>query len=196
MLKKPDKETAEKYVNSGDYSWNSGMFMFKAGCFLDELKKFNPAIIEQCQKALADAQDDLDFVRVAKDAFEQCPSDSIDYAVMEKTDRAVVIPVDIGWNDVGSWSALWEVSDKDENGNMLKGDVLTHDTENCFIQNDKKLIATVGVKDLVLVETDDSILVADKQRVQEVKQIVKSLQQANRPETDLHRKVYRPLGLL
>lgn len=194
FVEKPDKVTAEKYVDSGDYSWNSGMFMFKARCFLDELKKFSPGIIEQCQKALAGAEDDLDFVRVAREAFEQCPDDSIDYAVMEKTDQAVVIPVDIGWSDVGSWSTLWEVSEKDTNGNMLKGDILTHNTQNCFIQNDKKLIATVGVKDLVVVETDDSILVADKQCVQEVKQIVKGLQEANRPETDFHRKVYRPWG--
>ena len=194
FVEKPDRQNAEKYVKSGKYSWNSGMFMFKAGCFIEELKKFSPAIVEQCRKSLDDAKGDLDFVRVEQSAFEKCPSDSIDYAVMEKTDKAVVIPVDIGWNDVGSWSALWEVSEKDGDGNMLKGDVLTHDTQGCFIQNDKKLIATVGIKDLVLVETDDSILVADKNRVQEVKQIVNDLKKADRPETDLHRKVYRPWG--
>lgn len=194
FVEKPDKATAEEYVTGGNYSWNSGMFMFKASRFLDEMKQFSPDIVNQCQTALAKAKDDLDFVRVAKEDFEQCPSDSIDYAVMEKTKHAVVVPIDIGWSDVGSWSALWDVSEKDNNGNMLKGDVLTHDTQNCFIQNDKKLIATVGVQDLVLVETDDSILVADKQRVQEVRQIVKHLQEKDRPEKDFHRKVYRPWG--
>ncbi|GLS25859.1 mannose-1-phosphate guanylyltransferase/mannose-6-phosphate isomerase [Marinibactrum halimedae] len=194
FVEKPDLATAEDYVSSGQYYWNSGMFMFRPSRYLEELERFSPEMLSACRAALDGAACDLDFTRVDKAAFEACPEDSIDYAVMEKTDAAVVVPMDAQWSDVGSWSALWEVSDKDENGNTCKGDVITHDSENCYIQADKKLIATVGIQDMVVVDTDDSVLIASKDRVQEVKKIVSSLKQSNRSEASLHRKVYRPWG--
>lgn len=194
FVEKPDQETAQRYIEAGGYFWNSGMFAFKAGCFLRELEKFNPQMLKVCQEALAAAQVDLDFTRLDKDIFLTCPSDSIDYAVMEKTDKAAVIPLDAGWNDVGSWSALWDVTAKDEVGNAIKGDVLTIDTHNSFIHSSSKLVAVIGVQDLVVVETDDAVMVAAKDRVQDVKAIVDQLKALNRDEAHVHRKVYRPWG--
>lgn len=194
FVEKPDLETATRYVQSGDYFWNSGMFAFKAGSFLRELEKFNPAMLSVCRDALKAAKVDLDFVRLDKDIFAGCPADSIDYAVMEKTDKAVVIPLDAGWNDVGSWSALWDVTAKDAFGNAISGDVLTVDSHNSFIHAENKLVAVIGVHDLVVVETDDAVMIAPKDRVQEVKDIVEQLKKRNRSEADVHRKVYRPWG--
>ncbi len=194
FVEKPDLATAQAYVASGEYFWNSGMFAFKASVFLEELAKFAPDILAACQKAMADAVKDLDFMRVGEAAFAACPDNSIDYAVMEKTDKAVVIPLDASWSDVGSWSALWEIAAKDVHGNACRGDVLAHDCHNNYIQSDRKLIATIGIDNLVIVETDDSILVASKDRVQDVKAIVSALKTQNRSETQLHRKVYRPWG--
>jgi mannose-1-phosphate guanylyltransferase/mannose-1-phosphate guanylyltransferase/mannose-6-phosphate isomerase len=194
FVEKPDLAKAKEYVNSGDFYWNSGMFAFNAGRYLEELENFHPEILATCKKALSGAQRDADFVRLDKEVFRECPADSIDYAVMEKTDQAVVIPLDADWNDVGSWSALWDVSHKDEHGNAVSGDVLTLDSEESFLYSSNKLIATVGVNNLVVVETDDAILVAVKDRVQDVKKIVDQLKEENRCEADIHRKVYRPWG--
>lgn len=194
FVEKPDAETAQHYIDSGDYFWNSGMFAFKAGCFLRELEKFNPQMLSVCREALAAAKTDLDFTRLDKAVFSSCPSDSIDYAVMEKTDKAAVIPLDAGWNDVGSWSALWDVTCKDGAGNAIKGDVLAIDTVNSYIHASGKLVAVVGVKDLVVVETDDAVMVAAKDKVQDVKAIVDQLKALKREEAHVHRKVYRPWG--
>ncbi len=194
FVEKPDIKTANEYVSSGDYFWNSGMFVFKAGVFLQELAKFNPKMLEVCQQAYAAAEIDADFVRINAEIFSACPSDSIDYAVMEKTDRAMIIPLDAGWNDVGSWSALWDVTDKDDLGNTIRGDVITVDAHNSFIHSGNKLVAAIGIENLVIVETDDAVMVAPKDRVQDVKLMVDKLKQAKRPEADLHRKVYRPWG--
>ncbi len=197
FVEKPDLETAEKYLSSENYLWNSGMFLFKSSRYLKELEVHNPDIIAVCQAALAKAKKDLDFIRIDAQEFEKCPDDSIDYAVMEKTSSAVVVPIDAKWNDVGSWSALWEVSPQDQDGNVLKkgnGDVITLDSTDCYIQAEHKLIATIGLKSAVIVETDDAIMVADKNCVQDVKTIVKQLMEENRSEVNLHRKVYRPWG--
>jgi len=197
FVEKPDQTTAESYLTSGDYLWNSGMFLFKASRYLEELEKFNPQMIASCEQSIARATRDLDFTRIHAETFESCPDDSIDYAVMEKTQDAVVVPLDAQWSDVGSWSALWEVSEQDSDGNVLKkgsGDIIALDNYNCFVQADQKLIATVGLNNIVVVETDDAIMVASKDRVQDVKTIVSQLKQENRSESSIHRKVYRPWG--
>jgi len=194
FVEKPDAETAQKYVDSGEYYWNSGMFVFKAGRYLEELNKFNPEMLQACQEAYRLAEVDMDFVRLDKKVFSQCPADSIDFAVMEKTDQAVVVPLSAEWNDVGSWSALWDVTDKDDEGNAINGDVVTVNTKNCFLHSSSRLITTVGVDNLVVVETSDAVLVVSKDNVQDVKAIVDELKIQNRPESELHRKVYRPWG--
>jgi mannose-1-phosphate guanylyltransferase/mannose-1-phosphate guanylyltransferase/mannose-6-phosphate isomerase len=194
FVEKPDLETAKGYFTSGDYYWNSGMFAFKAGVFLSELEKFHPVMLESCRRALKSAKVDMDFIRLDKDIFSNCPSDSIDYAVMEKTAKAVVIPMDADWNDVGSWSALWDVTDKDAFGNAISGDVFTVDTKNSFIHAQSKLVAVIGVSDLIVVETDDAVMIAAKDRVQDVKEIVAQLKAEGRSEADIHRKAYRPWG--
>ncbi len=194
FVEKPGLRLAQQYVAEGCYLWNSGMFLFKASVYLHELAQHCPQMVEQCQRALQLAQDDLDFIRLDPDAFAACPDDSIDYAVMEKTSNAVVMPLDASWSDVGSWSALWEVSEKDEQGNVLQGDVLTEQTHNSFIYAQHRLTATVGINDVVVVETKDAVLVAHKDRVQDIKGIVNQLKAANRPEQLQHREVFRPWG--
>lgn len=194
FVEKPDLQTAESYLADGGYYWNSGMFALKADTFLKELEKFNPEILEVCSNASEKGQKDLDFCRIDSTTFEQCPSDSIDYAVMEKTDHAVVIPLDAGWNDVGSWSSLWEVSDKDEEGNRLHGDVMTVDTRNSLLHSESRLVTSIGLDDIVLIETDDAVMVASKDRVQDVKKIAEQLKAEKRNEAEAHRKVYRPWG--
>ena len=194
FVEKPDVDAAQDYVDSGDYFWNSGMFMFKASRYLAELKKFRPDIYETCEQAMLGAQADADFIRPDKDLFEACPEDSVDYAVMEKTEDAVVVPVDCGWSDVGSWSSLWDIAEKDESGNALNGNVMTQGTTNSYIKSDGKLIATVGLDNIVIVESDDAILVADKSQVQDVKKIFARLKSEKRSEAFVHRKVYRPWG--
>jgi len=194
FVEKPDLKTAQKYLDSGEYFWNSGMFVFKASCYLEELEKFNPEMLAVCKKAFDLAEVDADFVRLDKASFSQCPADSIDFAIMEKTHRAVVVSLDAEWNDVGSFSALWEVIDKDDQGNAISGDVVTVNTENCFLHSSSRLIATVGVDNLVVIETADAVMVASKDRVQEVKAIVDKLKSQNRLESEVHRKVYRPWG--
>jgi len=194
FVEKPDLATAKNYLKSGDYLWNSGMFAFTAGSFLKELEKLNPEMLSVCKQALSAAKTDLDFVRLDKAIFSTCPADSIDYAVMEKTDKAVVIPLNAGWNDVGSWSALWDVTDKDAFGNAISGDVLTVDTRNSYIYSENKLVTAIGVENMVIVETKDAVMIASKDRVQEVKQIVDQLKQLDRSEAQVHRKAYRPWG--
>jgi mannose-1-phosphate guanylyltransferase/mannose-6-phosphate isomerase len=194
FVEKPDLATASSYLQSGDYFWNSGMFAFTASCFLKELEKFHPVMLDMCKQALAAAKIDLDFTRLDKTIFSGCPSDSIDYAVMEKTDKAMVVPLDAGWNDVGSWSALWDVTAKDSNGNAINGDVLTVDTHNSYIHAENKLVAAIGVEDMVIIETADAVMIAPKDRVQEVKDIVGQLKAAQRAEAEVHRKIYRPWG--
>jgi mannose-1-phosphate guanylyltransferase len=194
FVEKPDQVTAKSYLATGDYYWNSGMFLFKASRYLAELKAHRPDILVACEKAMADTQTDLDFIRVNKSAFEACPDDSVDYAVMEKTVDAVVVPMDCGWSDVGSWSALWEVSDKDCNGNAFKGDVIDFDTKNTLVHAEDKLVATIGLEDIAIVETKDAILVSKLSEVQKVKNIVEQLKVEERPEFKFHREVYRPWG--
>lgn len=194
FVEKPDINTALSYLSSGDYYWNSGMFIFKAKQYLSELEKYRPDILDACKASLANPQSDMDFIRVDKASFEACPDDSIDYAVMEKTQNSVVVPLDAGWSDVGSWSSLWEVSGKDENQNVIHGDVLTVNSRENYLYSESKLIATVGVENLVVVETKDAILVANKSEVQDVKSIVNRLKADGRSESKLHREVYRPWG--
>ncbi|MFT6731900.1 MAG: mannose-1-phosphate guanylyltransferase/mannose-6-phosphate isomerase, partial [Polaribacter sp.] len=200
FVEKPDLVTATEYVDSGKYYWNSGMFMFKASRYLEVLKQFNPDIVSACKKAMQVQNEDMDFVRLDKQAFMDCPSDSIDYAVMEplcadkNNQDVVVVTLNAGWNDIGGFKALWEISDKDKNNNAICGDVKTVDTRNCLIMSDDKLIATVGVDDLVIVNTKDTILVAHKYKAQEVQSIVNQLKSDNRPEVTFHREVYRPWG--
>ena len=193
FVEKPDAATAQSYLDAGGYYWNSGMFLFRASRYLEELRRFRADILEAVEAAFAAAQRDGDFIRLDKDAFSASPSDSIDYAVMEKTDQAMVLPVDIGWNDVGNWSALWDVADRDADGNAHHGDVIAVDTRNSYAYA-QRLVALVGVDDIVVVETDDAVLVAHKDRVQEVKQVVAQLKDAQRSQAVLHREVHRPWG--
>lgn len=195
FVEKPDLNTAEKYIKSKEYYWNSGCFMFKASVFLEELKKLSPDIYKVCDKAINNKTIDFDFIRIAKNDFLKCPDDSIDYAVMEKTNKAVVVPMDAGWSDVGSWSALWEVSEKDENQNVFHGDTILNGTTGCLIHAPNKLVAAVGLKDIIVVETKDAVLVADKSKVQEVKKIVEHLKLENRTEYKDHRETYSPWGV-
>ena len=193
FVEKPDAATARSYLDAGGYYWNSGMFLFRASRYLEELARFRPDIVDAVRAAHVAARHDGDFVRLDKDAFSACPSDSIDYAVMEKTADAMVLPVDIGWNDVGSWSALWDVAERDADGNAHHGDVIAVDSRNSYAYA-QRLVALVGVDDIVVVETDDAVLVARKDKVQEVKQVVARLKQEQRSQAVLHREVHRPWG--
>jgi mannose-1-phosphate guanylyltransferase/mannose-6-phosphate isomerase len=194
FVEKPDSATAEAYVDSGNYLWNSGMFLLRAASYLEQLQLHAPAILDACRKAMAEAAGDMDFVRPQKAAFLACPSDSIDYAVMEKTDVGAVVSLDCGWSDVGAWSALWDVADRDASGNACKGDVMLEDCHNSYFRSDSRLLAGIGVSDLVVVETADAVLVSERSRVQDVKRIVSRLKAQQRPEVSQHRKVYRPWG--
>ena len=194
FVEKPDPQTAAAYVASGDYFWNSGMFLFRASAFLAELERHQPAMLAACRDALAKARRDEDFVRLDKAAFCASPSDSIDYAVMEKTADAAVLPIDAGWNDVGSWAALWQVAQQDGAGNAHHGDVLAQDCRNTLAWGDGRLVALLGLDDVVVVDTADAVLVAHRDKVQDIKGIVSSLKRAGRPEPTWHRKVYRPWG--
>lgn len=194
FVEKPSYEVALDYFESGDYFWNSGIFLFKASRYLEELDKFRPDIYEVCKKAAHNTDKDFDFIRIDKDLFAECPSESIDYAVMEKTNDAVLVVMDVGWNDIGSWSSLWDVSDKDNFGNVVQGDVLLQDSNNCYVSSDNKLVTTIGVDDLIVVDTKDVVMVAHKNSVQNIKMIVKKLKDDDRSEWESHREVYRPWG--
>ena len=180
FVEKPNRETAQKYLDSGDYFWNSGMFVFKASTFLAELQHFEPEIFASVEAAYTKAAVDVDFIRLEKESFATSPSRSIDYAVMEKTSKGKVIPLDAGWNDVGSWSALWEVNKKDENQNVIFGDVLTQNTKDSYIYSQGRLVAAVGLRNIVVVETKDAVLVAERSQVQGVKDIVEELKRQER----------------
>ena len=195
FVEKPDVATASDYLAQGNYFWNSGMFLLRASVYLEELEKFRPDILAACRKAHGACQRDMHFIRVDRDAFAACPEDSIDYAVMEKTDQAAMVPLDGGWSDIGSWSALWEVSDKDADGNVIKGDVLAHSCQNTHIHADSRLVAALGVQDLVIVETKDAVLVAHRDQVQDVKKVVEQIRKDGRHEHMNHREVYRPWGV-
>jgi mannose-1-phosphate guanylyltransferase/mannose-1-phosphate guanylyltransferase/mannose-6-phosphate isomerase len=194
FVEKPNAEIAQQYLNEGDYFWNSGMFLFKPQVYLSELAKFNPEMVECARNAFNESYKDLDFCRLEEKAFSACPSDSIDYAVMEKTTLATVVPVDMGWNDVGSWTALWDVQAKDTDGNAIRGDVYVSDVKNTLIRGESRFVAAVGVRDLLIVETSDAVLVAHKDCAQEVKKVVDYLKGAKRSEHQVHSRVYRPWG--
>ncbi|MFC3285775.1 mannose-1-phosphate guanylyltransferase/mannose-6-phosphate isomerase [Litchfieldella rifensis] len=195
FVEKPDVETARGYLESGEYFWNSGMFMFRASRYLEELEKFQPEILKACQGALSNSEQDLHFIRVGAEEFTACPGDSIDYAVMEKTSLAAMVALDAGWSDIGSWSALWDVSGKDDVGNAFIGDVVAENTRNSLVHAEYRMIATVGVENLMIVETKDAVLVAHKNDVQSVKKIVEKLKLDGRSEHLNGREVYRPWGV-
>ena len=194
FVEKPDAATAHTYLASGGYLWNSGIFMMTAARWLEEIQRFRPDIAEASTSAWREGRRDMDFFRVGKDAFNRCPSESIDYAVMEKTDSAVVIPLAAGWSDIGAWSSLWEASERDTDGNVLRGDVVAVDTQDTLLIAKHRFVAAVGLRDVMVVETADAVLVAHKDRAQEVKAIVNFLKEAKRSEHVTHRKVYRPWG--
>lgn len=194
FVEKPPLDLAQEYIASAEYYWNSGMFLFKASRYLEELQKFRPDIYHACKASLDNTEADLDFLRINKENFEACPSESVDYAVMEKTEEAIVVPMDAGWSDIGSWSSLWDVSKKDENGNSSHGDTLLHDSNNSFIRSDGKLVAAVGIDDLVIIDTKDALLVAHRDAVEDVKLIVQQLKSKSHTEWESHREVHRPWG--
>ncbi|MDD5363768.1 MAG: mannose-1-phosphate guanylyltransferase/mannose-6-phosphate isomerase [Gallionellaceae bacterium] len=194
FVEKPDLAAAEGFVAAGDYLWNSGMFLFSCRQFLDELQAHRPDILAACEQALATSHKDLDFCRLDQAAFAACPSDSIDYAVMEKTAHAAVVPADIGWNDIGAWSALWEVGQRDADGNVVRGDVWLEGVNNSLVRAESRLVAVLGVQDLLVVETADAVLVADRSRAQDVKKVVEHLKAAKRCEHEFHTRVFRPWG--
>jgi mannose-1-phosphate guanylyltransferase/mannose-6-phosphate isomerase len=194
FVEKPDPEQAQAYVASGEHSWNSGIFLFPARVYLDELERFRPDMVAACRNALATAQRDSDFVRLGREAFAACDSDSIDYAVMEHTRRAAVVPVSMGWSDVGSWDALWEMGDKDQHGNSVEGNVVAEDTRNCYLRSEAGLVAAIGIEDLVVVGTADAVMVAPRNRTQDVKKLVARLIKDRREEADALPTVHRPWG--
>lgn len=194
FVEKPDAATAQAYVDGGTHLWNSGMFLLSAAAYLEQLGEHAPRILECCRQAMEGASTDMDFVRPDPEAFLQCPSDSIDYAVMEKTAAGGVVALDCGWSDVGAWSALWDVAERDSDGNVCKGDVMLDNCSDSYFRSDSRLLAAIGVDNLVVVETADAVLVADRSQVQDVKRIVNRLKDQNRPEVSQHRRVYRPWG--
>ena len=194
FVEKPDAEAARRYVSSGRFVWNSGMFVFQAKRYLEELHRFRPDIAAAAKSAWEASTSDLDFLRLDSAAFQACPSDSVDYAVMERTSASVVVQADIGWSDVGSWAALWEAGKKDERENVAHGDVALRDAKGCYVRAESRLVSVLGATDLVVVETDDAVLVADKSRSQEVKEVVETLDRKARTEHVSHSRVYRPWG--
>lgn len=194
FIEKPSLALAKKYKDSGNYLWNSGIFLFKSEMYIEELRKFRKDIFDSCESCMVNSTNDLDFIRIDEKIFSSCPSESIDYAVMENTDASVVIPMNAGWSDIGSWSSLYSVSPKDKDGNVIDGDVDTLDTKNSIIISNQKLVRTLGVDNLVIVVTKDAVLVANKDASEKIKLIAKDLKDSSRPELDFHREVYRPWG--
>ena len=194
FVEKPNALRAQEFVDSGDYYWNSGIFLFRASRYLEELKKHDADIYDTCLLALERSQVEDDVINIDAATFECCPDNSIDYSVMEKTTRACVVPLDAGWNDVGSWSSIWDVHDKDKNGNVTKGDVMVHDSRNCLVHGNGKLVSVIGLDDIVVVETKDAMMIAHRDHVQDVKTVVKQLDAQGRSETQNHCEVYRPWG--
>jgi len=194
FVEKPDAATAEGYLASGEYLWNGGMFLFRADRFLAELGRLEPVMKAAVEKSVAAATRDLDFIRLDKEAFAEAPAISIDYAVMEKTKDAAVVPVEMGWTDVGSWAALWDVTEKDEDGNALIGDVVSVDVKNCYIRGESRLVTAIGLENIVLIETVDAVLAVSRERAQDLKLVIDKLTAAGRGERLSHRRVYRPWG--
>ena len=194
FTEKPNEEDAKKYLDSGNYLWNSGMFMFKASIYLQELEKFEPEILASCKKSCQTEYKDKDFIRLNNDEFFQCPEQSVDYAVMEHTKDGVVVPLDANWSDIGSWDALWDAKNKDKNGNVSEGDVILDEVKNTYTYSSNRLVSVIGTSDLVIVDTQDALLVANKKYSQNIKNIVSQLKQDSRTEADNHRKVFRPWG--
>ena len=194
FVEKPDKDTAQAYLDDGSYLWNSGMFLLRAATYLQELGECAPQMLASCTEAMLGAEADMDFLRPNREAFLACPSDSIDYAVMEKTSLGAVVSLECGWNDIGAWSALWDVAERDAQGNACRGDVIAENCSNSYLRSESRLVAAIGVDDLVVVETADAVLVADRHAVEDVKAIVSLLKKQGRSEASLHRQVYRPWG--
>lgn len=194
FFEKPDLPTAEKYVADGHYFWNSGIFVLHARTFLDEVSRLEPRILDAARNGLLQAEVDGDFLRLSKAAFSTAPNISVDYAVMEKTTTAAMLPIDVGWNDVGSWSSLWDIAPHDAKGNYVNGEALLEDTSNCYVHSERSLVSTIGLKDLIIVDTPDALLVADKNRAQDVSKVVARLKQSNRKEQEQHLRNYRPWG--
>ena len=194
FIEKPDKSTAQQFLASGRFTWNSGMFLFRASTMLTELERFVPEVVHSCRDALEKAQADLDFRRLDPDAFSRCPNIAIDVAVMEQTQQGSVLPLAAGWSDVGSWSALWETSDKDADGNVTRGRVICEQSNDCYLRSEHRLVVGLGLKDLVVVETDDAVLIAKRDQAQNVKTVVSRLETEGSPEGKAHRKIYRPWG--
>ncbi len=194
FTEKPNQENANQYLESGNFFWNSGMFMFKASVYLEEIKKFAPRILNCCTKSFQTENKDLDFIRLNNNEFLKCPEKSIDYAVMEHTKEAVVLPLDANWSDIGSWDALMESKSKDRNGNVIEGDVILDNVNNTYVYSTNRLVSAIGVSDLIIVDTKDALMVTSKHDSQNIKNIVNKLKKHSRPETEHHRKVYRPWG--
>lgn len=194
FLEKPDLETAKKLIEDKRFTWNSGIFMFKAKTIIKEIDKFSPDIIKYCRESLKQSRNDLDFIRLDKMSFEKCPNISIDCAVMEKTKKGTVLPLNANWNDIGSWQSVWEVSNKDKNGNFTKGKTIIKNTKNCYLSSEARLLVGIGLENLIVVETNDAILVSNKSESQKVKEIVKILKDKKIPEGLKHSKIYRPWG--
>ncbi|MEB3265133.1 MAG: mannose-1-phosphate guanylyltransferase/mannose-6-phosphate isomerase [Cyanobacteriota bacterium] len=194
FVEKPDRATAEGFLATGRFTWNSGMFLFRASAILAELERLAPEVVSACRNAVDHDSADLEFLRLEREAFANCPNVAIDVAVMEKTDRGAVLPLDAGWSDVGSWSALWETADRDGQGNVVRGRVISQDSRNCYLRSEHRLVVGLGVDDLVVVETDDVVLVAHRDRAQEIKGIVGLLERDGAPESKAHRRIYRPWG--
>ena len=194
FIEKPDSETAKQLIKDKRYTWNSGIFIFKANSILKEIENYAPDILKYCKESLEEELFDLDFQRLKNDAFKKCPNISIDIAVMEKTNIGTVLPLEANWSDIGSWDSVWKISKKDNNNNFIEGKVLTKNTSNCFVRSEKRLISTIGIKDLIIIETSDAILVADKSQSQEVKNVVNLLKEKGIPEGQEHKKIYRPWG--
>jgi mannose-1-phosphate guanylyltransferase/mannose-6-phosphate isomerase len=194
FVEKPNADTAQQYIEAGNFFWNSGMFMFKASTLLDEMRNFRPDILNACEQALEQSSHDMDFTRLDSISFEKCPSESIDYAVMEKTDHGVVVPLDAGWSDLGSWTSLWETAEKDADNNVIRGDVLQKNSTNCYIHSEHRLVTTLGMDKAIVVETADAVMVAHPDHVQDVKSLVDQLKENSRSESESHRKIYRPWG--
>lgn len=194
FAEKPNRDTAKTYIASGDYYWNSGIFMFKASTYLNELGKYAPDILRFARTAVEKGQVDLDFFRLDETEFENCPSNSIDYAVMEKTTQAALVPLDAGWSDVGAWDAVWQVAERDASGNATSGDTILERTRDCLVHSEHRLVATIGIDNLIIVETPDVVLVSHRNATQDVKRIVEKIQVTGRSETKTHRRVYRPWG--
>lgn len=194
FVEKPNLEKAQEYLESGRYYWNSGMFMFKASRYLGELKQHDPAMYDKVLSTFQRSRKEEKILHIDSDIFTHCPDNSIDYAVMEKTSKACVVPLQANWSDVGSWSALWDVHAKDDNGNVANGDVLLEQSTNCYIQGEERLVTLLGLDNVVVVDTKDALMVAAKDKVQDVKKLVQAIEQKQRPETSAHREVYRPWG--